>query len=86
MEPEEPLIQKKGKRDTWDKIEIILRPIGGLVTALTIALVSYYGSAYLNNKQNNEAKIILYTQLMSSREQSESALRKDMFNSIDLNY
>jgi len=82
MEPEEPLVPKNGKRDLWDKIQIIMQPIGGLLTALTIALVSYYGSSYLNNKQNNEAKISLYTQLMSSREQSESALRKDMFNSI----
>jgi len=72
----------KGKRDLWDKIQIVMQPIGGLITALTIALVSYFGSSYLNNKQNNEAKISLYTQLMSSREQSESALRKDMFNSI----
>jgi hypothetical protein len=59
-----------------------MQPIGGLLTALTIALVSYFGSNYLNNRQNNESKIRLYTELMSSREQSESALRKDMFNSI----
>src|SRR5665647_1141810 len=82
MDTEEPLVPKKEKRDTWDKIEIILHPIGGLITALTIALVSYFGSAYLNNKQNNDSKIRLYTELMSSREQAESALRKDMFNSI----
>jgi hypothetical protein len=82
MDPEEPLAPKKEKRDKWDKIQIIMQPIGGLLTALTIALVSYFGSSYLNNKQNNEAKISLYTQLMSSREQAESALRKDMFNSI----
>lgn len=82
MDIEEPLKPTKGKRDTWEKIQILMQPIGGLLTALTIALVSYYGSSYLNNKQNNEAKISLYTQLMSSREQSESALRKDMFNSI----
>ena len=82
MDTEEPLIPKKEKRDTWDKIEIILHPIGGLITALTIALVSYFGSAYLNSRQNNDSKIRLYTELMSSREQSESALRKDMFNSI----
>lgn len=79
---EEPLEPKKEKRDLWDKIQILMQPIGGLITALTIALVSYYGSGYLNNKQNNESKIRLYTELMSSREQSESALRKDMFNSI----
>jgi hypothetical protein len=82
MDTEKPIVPKREKRDLWDKIQIVMQPIGGLITALTIALVSYYGSSYLNNKQNNEAKISLYTQLMSSREQSESALRKDMFNSI----
>ncbi|MEI7829310.1 MAG: hypothetical protein WCI31_06055 [Prolixibacteraceae bacterium] len=82
MDTQEPVTPPKEKRDLWDKIQIVMQPIGGLITALTIALVSYYGSAYLNNKQNNEAKISLYTQLMSSREQAESALRKDMFNSI----
>lgn len=82
MDTEEPLVPKKEKRDLWDKIQIILQPIGGLFTALSIALVSYFGSNYLNNKQNSESRIQLYTQLMSGREQSESALRKDMFNSI----
>jgi hypothetical protein len=82
MDTEEPLTPKKDKRDLWDKIQIVMQPLGGLITALTIALVSYIGSNYLNSRQNNESKIRLYTELMSSREQSESALRKDMFNSI----
>jgi hypothetical protein len=82
MGTEEPLEPRKEKRDAWDKIVIILQPLGGLLTALTIALVSYFGSNYLNNKQNNDARIRLYTELMSGREQAESALRKDMFNSI----
>jgi hypothetical protein len=82
MDTEEPLVPKTDKRDKWDKIEILMQPIGGVIAALTIALVSYFGSVYLNNKQNNESKNRLYTELMSSREQSESALRKDMFNSI----
>ncbi len=82
MDAEEPIAPKKEKRDTWDKVQIVMQPIGGLITALTIALISYFGSGYLNNKQNNDSKIRLYTELMSSREQSESALRKDMFNSI----
>ena len=82
MDTEEPLDPKKEKRDLWDKIQLVMQPIGGLITALTIALVTYFGSGYLNNRQNNDSKIRLYTELMSSREQSESALRKDMFNSI----
>ncbi len=82
MGTEESLGPNKGKRDKWDKIIIILQPLGGLLTALTIALVSYFGSNYLNSKQNNDSRIRLYTELMSGREQAESALRKDMFNSI----
>jgi len=82
MDSKEPVVHKKEERDLWDKIQIILQPVGGLFTALAIALVSYFGSDYLNNKQNDESRIQLYTQLMSGREQSESALRKDMFNSI----
>lgn len=82
MDTKEPLEPEKERRDKWDKLQILMSPIGGLITALTIALVSYLGSNYLNNRQDNESKIRLYTELMSSREQAESALRKDMFNSI----
>ena len=73
---------KKQEKDFWDKINIILGPVGGVVTALSIALVSYFASDYLNKNQENEAKTRLYTELMSRREESESALRKDMFTSI----
>ncbi len=70
------------KKDIWDKAEIVLHPLGGLITAITIAMVSYYASDYINRNQENEAKTRLYTELMSRREESESALRKDMFTSI----
>jgi len=53
-----------------------------LVTALTIAFVSYAASDYLSKNQEKEAKTRLYSELMTKREESESALRKDMFNSI----
>lgn len=82
MDTEEPVGHNSGKRDLWDKIEIILKPIGGLIAALTVALFSYFGSDYLNKKQNNDSRIRLYTELMSGREQSESSLRKDMFSTI----
>lgn len=82
MDTEEPVIPKKEKRDKWDKIQILLQPIGGLITAITITLVSLIGSFYFNHKQERESKIKLYTELLSSREQAESELRKDMINSI----
>lgn len=72
----------EGEKDIWDKAEIVLHPLGGLITAITIAMVSYFASDYINRNQENEAKTRLYTELMSRREESESALRKDMFTSI----
>lgn len=70
------------KRDFWDKANVVLTPLATLMTAVTIATVSYVASDYLNRNQENEAKTRLYTELMSRREESESALRKDMFTSI----
>lgn len=70
------------EKDFWDKANIILGPIATLMTAITIAMVSYMASNYLHRNQENEAKTRLYTELMSRREESESALRKDMFTSI----
>ncbi|MCX6304980.1 MAG: hypothetical protein NT040_08430 [Bacteroidetes bacterium] len=70
------------KKDRWEKADIILRPIGALITALTIAYVSYAASDYLSKGQEKDARTKLYTELMTKREDSESALRKDMFNSI----
>ncbi|MCX6246674.1 MAG: hypothetical protein NTW10_02975 [Bacteroidetes bacterium] len=72
----------KPKKDIWEKADIILRPFGALITALTIAFVSYAASDYLSKNQEKDARTKLYTELMTKREDSESALRKDMFNSI----
>ena len=72
----------EGKRDGWDKAAIVLQPVGGLLTAVAIALLGYFSSDYLNRRQAIETNTRLYTELMSRREESESALRKDMFVSI----
>jgi hypothetical protein len=80
-------------RDAWDKAEIILRPVGGLLTALAVAIVGFWTSSYLRDRESKEAALRermqtsdtnarLYSELISKREESESALRKDMFKSI----
>jgi hypothetical protein len=66
----------------WDKAAIILQPVGGLLTALAVALLGVLGSKSLDKSQSKEAKLRLYTELMSRREQSDTALREDMFKSI----
>lgn len=69
-------------KDTWDKWDIILKPVGGLLTALSVALVGILGSQYLASQRANDANTRLYTELMSSREKADSALRQEMFNVI----
>ncbi|HEV8118871.1 MAG TPA: hypothetical protein VGQ32_10120 [Thermoanaerobaculia bacterium] len=80
-------------RDAWDKAEIILKPVGGLLTAVAVALLGYVTSSYLRERESRESLLQerlqtretnarLYSELTSRREESESALRKDMFKSI----
>jgi len=80
-------------RDRWDKAEIILKPVGGLFTALAVAIVGFWTSSYLRDRESKESALRermqtsdtnsrLYSELISKREESESALRKDMFKSI----
>jgi hypothetical protein len=69
-------------RDVWDKLAIIFQSLGGFVTAAVVAVLGIVGSSYLSQKQALDTNVRLYTELMSKREESESALRKDMFASI----
>ena len=91
---DEPGGEKPGsKRDFWDKLEIVLQPLGGLLTALAVAILGFWTSSYLRAREGREAALRekmqtgetnarLYSELTSKREESESALRKDMFTSI----
>ena len=63
-------------------MDVILKPVGGLLTAVSVALVGFFGTQYLNKQQTTETNVRLYAQLMSGREQADSDLRKEMFNSI----
>jgi hypothetical protein len=69
-------------RDRWDKLDILLRPVGALLTAAAITILGFITSNALNQRQAIETNTRLYTELMSRREESESALRKDMCVSI----
>ncbi len=72
----------KPPKDQWDKLAIILSPLGGLLTAIAVASLGFIGSRTLETQQSNEAKLRLYSELMSRREESEATLRKEMFQSI----
>ncbi|MEO8451632.1 MAG: hypothetical protein ABI647_17695 [Gemmatimonadota bacterium] len=69
-------------KDFWDKLQIILSPLGGLLTALAVGSLGFIGSRALEKQQSSEAKLRLYSELMTRREESEGTLRKEMFQSI----
>lgn len=84
---------EKESKDWWDKLDIILKSAVGIVTALTVALVGFLGSSIITHQQNVdanlrthqqdvEANLRVYTELMSRREEADTSLRKEMFNTI----
>lgn len=85
--------EKPKKRDIYEKISLVLQSSGGLLTAVTVAIIGLIGSSYLKDReiqetayrqeeQLRESKNRIYIELTSKREEAESALRKDMFVSI----
>jgi hypothetical protein len=66
------------KRDGWDKFKILSDPIGKVLTALLVAVLGYYVKETLQKEQENHA----YIDLLNQREQSDDALRKDMFGKV----
>ena len=73
-------------KDFWDKAAVFLHPLGGLMTALAVAVVGVMGSQVLDRRQSLETNARLYSELMSRREEAESNLRKDMCVSIIQNF
>lgn len=72
----------KPPKDFWDKLAVVLHPVGGLLTAFAVAYVGLMGSQLLERRQSVDTNARLYSELMSRREEAESSLRKDMFQSI----
>lgn len=70
------------KKDFWDKVQIMVAPLGGLLTAFAVTYVGMTGSQLLERRQSLDTNARLYSELMSRREEAESSLRKDMFVSI----
>lgn len=73
---------EKPPKDFWDKLAVVLHPVGGLLTAFAVAYVGLMGSQLLERRQSVDTNARLYSELMSRREEAESSLRKDMFQSI----
>jgi hypothetical protein len=84
---------EKTSKDAWERMGTLLQSGGGLLTAVTVAILGFIGSNYLKDRESaetasrermqaSEANIRIYTELMSKREEAESVLRKGMFDSM----
>ncbi len=76
------MAEQPKKRDLWEKIGLVMQSSGGLLTAVTVAVIGFIGSSYLKDREITDTNTRIYSELLSKREESESALRKDMFVSI----
>lgn len=73
-------------KDRWDKLGVFLHPVGGLLTAISVAVVGLAGSQMIDRQQTKSTDARLYSELMSQRELAESTLRKDMLVSVIQSY
>ncbi|HKY33473.1 MAG TPA: hypothetical protein VJV23_13145 [Candidatus Polarisedimenticolia bacterium] len=73
-------------KDRWDKLGVVMQPLGGLLTAVSVAIVGIAGSQVIDRQQTKSTDARLYSELMSQREQAESNLRKDMLVSVIQSY
>jgi hypothetical protein len=73
-------------RDRWDKVAVFMQPVGGLLAAISVAVVGIFGSQAIERQQKKSTDVRLYSELMSQREQAESNLRKDMLVSVIQSY
>jgi hypothetical protein len=76
------MLAAAGPKDRWDKIGVLLQPLGGLLTATAVAFVGIMGSRVLEERQSRDSNSRLYSELMSRREEAESTLRKDVLGAI----
>lgn len=60
----------------------IIKSVSGLLIPVAIVVAGYCTSRALERMKANETRVQLYAQLMSKREEAESALRKDMLKSV----
>jgi hypothetical protein len=70
-----PADQEQRPRTWFDLTKILALP-------LVTLLVGYWFNSSLNERQQVESNIRLYAEMMGRREEADSNLRKDMFNSI----
>ena len=56
-EMREPAPPAPDRRDAWDKAAIVLQPVGGLLTALAVAVLGFWTSSWLRDREARESAL-----------------------------
>ncbi len=62
-------------RDAWEKADIILEPVGGLLTALAVAVLGFWTSSFLREREARESAF--RERMQTSGDQHPALLRAD---------
>jgi hypothetical protein len=73
-------------KDRRDTLDMFIKLIGAIGIPVVLAGIGIGGSIFLAHRQEAETNLRLYTELMSKREEADTSLRKEMFNSIITNF
>jgi hypothetical protein len=65
-------------KDLWDKADVILK----VIITLVVALVGILGQQYLSSLSEESNRHRLHTELLVRREEAETSLKRDVFNTI----
>ncbi|SRR6266576_388748 len=66
----------------WQRTETALKALGGVFTAVAVALVGILGGHYFDRQQARETSTRLFAELITKREEADSSLRTEMFKSV----
>jgi hypothetical protein len=77
-DPPQPASSSGDSKHSWPWIELVKV----LALPLVTLVLGYWFNASLNERQQIDNNIRLYAEMMGRREEADSNLRKDMFNSI----
>jgi hypothetical protein len=77
-DPPQPASSSGDSKHSWPWIELVKV----LALPLVTLVLGYWFNASLNERQQIDNNVRLYAEMMGRREEADSNLRKDMFNSI----
>jgi hypothetical protein len=69
-------------KDAWDKADIVFKAVGAVLSAtatLAVVALGYLFTSRLEGQKSMDARVRIYSELMTKREEVSTTLRKEVF-------